>query len=79
MVRAWSAATSACSSTTSPRAVLMRKAVGFISLRRRASMRWRVSGVAGQCKDTKSASRTTSSTLARASTPSSVTTSGAGG
>src|SRR5439155_431423 len=66
MVRALSAATSACSSTTSPRAVLMRNAPGFISLRRRASIRCRVSGVAGQCSDTKSASRTTSSTLGRA-------------
>src|SRR5438034_7272072 len=79
MVRALSAATSACSSTTSPRAVLMRNAPGFISLRRRASIRCRVSGVAGQCSDTKSASRTTSSTLGRAVAPSSPTTSGGGG
>ena len=44
---ACSASASAASSTTVPRAVFTSTAVGFISARRRASIRWRVVGAAG--------------------------------
>ena len=45
---------SAAWSTIGPRAVLIRIAVGCISASAGASIRWRVSGVSGQCSETKS-------------------------
>src|SRR4051812_39148128 len=47
MVPSAKASTRAASSTTSPRAVLMRKALRRIRARRSRFMRWRVSGVPG--------------------------------
>src|SRR4029077_19702593 len=73
------AATSAASSTMSPRALLMRNAPRFMRASRRASIRWRVSGVAGECSDTKSASLSTSSTLPLGSAPRADTTAAGGG
>ena len=49
-----SAQRSARWSTIGPRAVLIRIAVGFIRASAAASIRWWVSGVSGQCSETKS-------------------------
>mmetsp|Transcript_29613 Transcript_29613/g.90606 ORF Transcript_29613/g.90606 Transcript_29613/m.90606 type:complete len:208 (-) Transcript_29613:10-633(-) len=51
------------SSTMAPRAVLMRKAEGFMMASVRSLMRWRVSGVRGQCSETKSLCARTSSSV----------------
>ena len=67
----WSAARSAAWSTTSPRAVLMRMALGFSSASRAALTSLRVSGLSARCSVTMSACRNTSSTLSHRSTPSS--------
>ena len=66
----WSAARSAAWSTTSPRAVLMRMALGFSRARRAALTSLRVSGFSARCSVTMSACRNTSSTLSQRSTPS---------
>ncbi len=52
-----SARASAASSTTGPRLVLTRYAVGFISPSSRSPIRWRVSSVSGTCSETTSAAR----------------------
>ena len=57
--------TSAASSTTAPRAVLMSHARGFICARRSRLMNPTVSGFAGMCRLTKSASRTASREVVR--------------
>jgi hypothetical protein len=49
-----SASTSAVSSTTGPRPTLMSQALFFIRAMRSRSKRWRVSGVSGQARTTKS-------------------------
>src|SRR5262245_9608560 len=77
--RSLSAAISAASSTTSPRAVLIRNASGRIRASRSRFIRCRVSGVAGQWSETKSASRSTSSRRSRCSAPSARAVSGGGG
>ncbi len=48
----WSAQASASSSTTGPRAVLIRNADRFMRASARLSIRWRVSFVSGTCSDT---------------------------
>ncbi len=60
MAPASSAAMSAGSSTSAPRDVLMKKASGFIARNSAAPNMPAVSGVAGACTDTKSASRSRS-------------------
>ena len=54
-------ARSAVWSTTPPRAVLTRYAVGFIRASASVPIRWRVAGVSGQCSETKSARSSSSS------------------
>ena len=56
-----SAAASAASSTTGPRAVFTRYASSRIAASASASIRWRVSGVSGQCSETMSARASSSS------------------
>src|SRR6266704_1439376 len=63
--------------TRSRGGVPAKKALRFSSAR--SPMATRVSGVAGECSDTKSASRSTASTLPLGSAPSSATWSAGGG
>ena len=65
-----SAATSASRSMSAPRAVLMSSASGFMSASSRLPMRPVVAGVSGQCSDSTSATRSSSSSVTRTGEPS---------